>query len=510
MVNSNKADNLMRKGKILHQKGKLADAKKLYRKALVISPAYSEANHMLGVIALQQGEPTKAIDLIQKSIEAHPYDKTSHFNIALAFQTANRQDEAVEAYKQAISLDPHYLSAISNLGSVYMYRNELTLAEQCFRKAIGKAANTPGLLNNLGLCLFKQGDVKGSIDYYKKALAIEINNPETHNNLGRSLQMLGEIDAALQCYRQALSQRKNYPHAASNLAYAYDIKCDEDNAIHYYNQALNSQADYAIANTSLAAIFCSRGELDKSRSHLSKVQNINAAAYTKHELTFIDGYRRFLDALLNHQRKPIDLECGQTVYAIGDSHCLSFANAITDIFHTRSKIESRLVRGCKAWHLANSSRNEYKVNFENKLTKLPHSSIVLLFFGEIDCRLNEGIIPYTREKGLPLKSEIQQLVRNYVFYTQDQAKPHDHKLYYFNLPAPKVDKSAPGESIHAEVIALFNQQLNETVGSDNVLDTYHLTNDDKGFSTGKLHIDGIHLVPEALQLLPKAAEKHHP
>ena len=56
-------------GLALHKKGEFVEAKRIYKKILVEEPAYFDAIHMLGVIAIQTKELELATILIDQAIE---------------------------------------------------------------------------------------------------------------------------------------------------------------------------------------------------------------------------------------------------------------------------------------------------------------------------------------------------------------------------------------------------------------------------------------------------------
>ena len=55
----------------LHQVGRLQQAAALYGEALAGDPNNADALHLLGMVALQQGQPKSAAELIGKAIRFH-------------------------------------------------------------------------------------------------------------------------------------------------------------------------------------------------------------------------------------------------------------------------------------------------------------------------------------------------------------------------------------------------------------------------------------------------------
>ncbi|HEY1878062.1 MAG TPA: tetratricopeptide repeat protein, partial [Rhizomicrobium sp.] len=79
----------------LHQAGQLEQAAGLYRKVLTAHPDSADALHLLGMVALQQGQAKTAAELIRKAIALHDREAAYHFHLALALQTLNDMQGAV-------------------------------------------------------------------------------------------------------------------------------------------------------------------------------------------------------------------------------------------------------------------------------------------------------------------------------------------------------------------------------------------------------------------------------
>ena len=57
-----------------HQTGALIEAERQYRHILTLAPNHADSLHNLGLIALQGGNATSAVELIGKAIAANPLD----------------------------------------------------------------------------------------------------------------------------------------------------------------------------------------------------------------------------------------------------------------------------------------------------------------------------------------------------------------------------------------------------------------------------------------------------
>lgn len=103
-----------------HHAGRLGEAEALYRQILRQAPRNSDALHLLGVVALQTGHATAAVDLINQAVAIQQGIPDYHGNLGEALRAAGRPAEAVAAYRRALMLDPGNAGIHANLGMLLL------------------------------------------------------------------------------------------------------------------------------------------------------------------------------------------------------------------------------------------------------------------------------------------------------------------------------------------------------------------------------------------------------
>ena len=176
-------EELASKGIQLHLAGRVQDAENIYRQILEIDPDHADANHLLGGLACQAGNPAQAIGLISKAIVRAPDRPLYHFNLGTVYQSLERLAEAVDSCRNALALKPDY-------------------AEAHF---------------GLGMSLHGLGRLEDAAASYRQALAVKPDNAVTHNNLGAALQGLGRMDDAVACFRRTIALQPDFAVAWNNL-----------------------------------------------------------------------------------------------------------------------------------------------------------------------------------------------------------------------------------------------------------------------------------------------------
>src|SRR5918995_1036182 len=94
-----------------HGAGRLGEAEALYRQALAEDPQNIDALHFLGVIALQRGDPAKAVVLISQALSRNAANPPACNNLGLALAAQGKRREAVTAWLDALALQPEFADA---------------------------------------------------------------------------------------------------------------------------------------------------------------------------------------------------------------------------------------------------------------------------------------------------------------------------------------------------------------------------------------------------------------
>ena len=278
----------------LHQAGQLDQAAALYRKVLSVHPNSADALHLLGMIALQQGQAQTAVELIGKAAVLNDRHAPHHAHLALARQTLGDMEGAVADYRRALALNPddpdtynnmgNALAALgkpenavaafrralvlqpgnavahNNLGSVQRSMGLLEEAEASFRKAAELQPGFAGALINLGNLHRDKDDLRAAENCYRRALSLAPSDTAAYCGLGLTLWQLGRHDEAMANYQAVLAIDPGHPETLFNLAIArsQDGALEESEAL--AARALASRpGDTGILNH-LASLRLARGD----------------------------------------------------------------------------------------------------------------------------------------------------------------------------------------------------------------------------------------------------------
>jgi tetratricopeptide (TPR) repeat protein len=247
-----------------HQTGRLDQAARLYQAILAREPRQADALHLLGVVALQQGNPARAAELIGQAVAIKPSVAVFHANLAEAYRALGQPDRAVGCCRTALRLQPHYPEAANNLGLALLARCEAEEAVAQFRAAVRLRPDFALAHNNLGNALRQQGDKAQALTHFRQAVRLDPNLAEAHSNLGQLLLELHQPQEALPHCRAAVRLRPHFPEAHNNLGNVLREQGQLDEARACYAEALRLNPHLGMTHNNMAQALHEEGRLEEA------------------------------------------------------------------------------------------------------------------------------------------------------------------------------------------------------------------------------------------------------
>jgi tetratricopeptide (TPR) repeat protein/SAM-dependent methyltransferase len=204
-----------------HQAGAIAEAERRYRYILTLFPTHADSLHNLGLIALQAGNASAAVELLNKAIAVNAQVADYHYNIAHAFRALDRMDEVAVHLERAVELRNDQPLGHLNLGNVRRQQGRPADALACYERALALDPNLAAAHFNIANILFEQGRSDAAIGSYRAALTLEPSHAESHSRLGIALMAQGQTGEAIAHLEQALALKPDLPAAQYELAKAY-------------------------------------------------------------------------------------------------------------------------------------------------------------------------------------------------------------------------------------------------------------------------------------------------
>ena len=157
----------------LHQHHQLPQAALAYEEVLKSSPLHDKSLYMLGYIAGQQGNFSKAVTYFDKAISINSYSSEYFLNRGIAQRNLYQLEAAVRDYDKSIELNPDVSESYLARATARHLRKDLIQAVVDYGMAISINPDCAEAFFNMGHALLqlKQAD-SASISFFK---ALEIN-----------------------------------------------------------------------------------------------------------------------------------------------------------------------------------------------------------------------------------------------------------------------------------------------------------------------------------------------
>ena len=195
----------------LHQQGRLAESERIYREVLQQQPNHFGALHGLGVIAIQTGRPSRAIELIARAVALKPDFAEAYSDRGMALRTLHRLEEAVVCYDRAIALKPDYAMAHNNRGTALLDLNRPAEALASCERAIALKPDLAIAHFNRGNALRELKRPEEALASFDDAIALVPDFAEANWNKSLCLLLLGRFDQGWRLYEWR--KRRNEPVA---------------------------------------------------------------------------------------------------------------------------------------------------------------------------------------------------------------------------------------------------------------------------------------------------------
>lgn len=133
--------------------GRLSEAEAICRQLLRETPGDPQAIYLLGVIALDAGQPGIALAFLRKARAARPDDPAIHEQVGAALFSRMAYQDSITSYEEALRLDPRRVRAWNGIASALLAQGLVEEAVAAYRRAVNFDPTKSVIYSNL---LFSQ------------------------------------------------------------------------------------------------------------------------------------------------------------------------------------------------------------------------------------------------------------------------------------------------------------------------------------------------------------------
>lgn len=149
----------IRQAWMLQSTGRDVEAESICKQIFSVRPNHPEALHLLGVIALKDGNIPTAIIALSKAAQRNGNNPQIKSNLGLAYHEEGQLDQAIKHYRDALESHPGYADAYYNLHAAQLDPRDLAPAIKSLRALLQISPNDIDARFMLGVLLEYRGSV---------------------------------------------------------------------------------------------------------------------------------------------------------------------------------------------------------------------------------------------------------------------------------------------------------------------------------------------------------------
>ncbi len=255
----------LHKGATLHRSGQLGQAQSHYQRAAKLDPQNADAWHLLGVAALQTGNPALAAKHLRTCVKVRPAFAEAYNNLGVALRQCGKHADAIAAFRQALAVRVTYIDAMFNLGIAFEAAKQPDEADRCYRQVLAWRADHADAATNLGNLLRRHARLSEALPFSELAQRVAPDRAQTNGNLALLLSDLGRQSDAVRFARAAVAQEPDQALWWKTLGVAQRLLHDIDNAIPSLRRAFELDRDDPATALELALALNEGGATDAAR-----------------------------------------------------------------------------------------------------------------------------------------------------------------------------------------------------------------------------------------------------
>jgi len=204
------------------EKGDLPETRRLARRITESAPAFGGGHYLLGLVALRQGQPRRAVEHLERAVAADPRQAVPRLALGQAREAQNDSAGALQTYREILLIDPRHAEAHARLAEGLARQGQREAAAAHCRSALLAHPRHAEALNTLGALLHEEGRDAEAAVMLRRALDERPSWAVALHNFGLVLTALGQLDAAVTILEGAVSLRPG--HGPDRIALAAALR----------------------------------------------------------------------------------------------------------------------------------------------------------------------------------------------------------------------------------------------------------------------------------------------
>jgi predicted O-linked N-acetylglucosamine transferase (SPINDLY family) len=189
----------------LYRAGQSHRARTVCEEILRLQPRHVDSNNLLGVIAADEADLTRALELFDRAIAANSANADAFRNKASALRLLKHRDAALANYDRAIAIKDDFAEAYANRGSLLQELKRWDAALESYERAIAVKPDFAEVYFERGNVLQELGRWEAALASFSQGIVLRPHVAEAYASRGNVLTALRRWDAALRDYDRAVA-----------------------------------------------------------------------------------------------------------------------------------------------------------------------------------------------------------------------------------------------------------------------------------------------------------------
>lgn len=298
------AQERLQRGVAFHRAGDLAQAKMMYEAVLRSHPDQYDATRLLGVIAYQRNEDSRAIAWFDRAIRIAPGNPAVYMDLGNALKRLGDYETALANYDRAIALRPEYPEAYTNRGNTLIECGRFESAVASYDDALAIKPDFAQAHYGRARALRELGSLEDAVASYDRAIACKADYVEAFYDRGNALLDLGRVEDAVASYDAAIARMPTHAEAYNNRGNALLALRRDDDALASYARAAALDPGNAQAHNNVGKMLQTRHELDLALAWYDKAVELAPGLVEAHNNrgNVLAELKRLDEALASYDR----------------------------------------------------------------------------------------------------------------------------------------------------------------------------------------------------------------
>ncbi len=203
-----------------YKAGRANEAAELCEKIVAGAPNYADAVHLKAVLLMDKGELASAESMARRATELAP-DNASYINtVGVILKKQKRFDDAVVAFDRVVELDPNFIPVHTNIGLILQMQGKYAEAEKAHRRSVDLDPSYVTALHNLANLLMDAGRLEESAEFFRRALESRPADPEIHTHRALCQLMSGDFERGWDEYEWRMQMQSQLTKALATSSSA--------------------------------------------------------------------------------------------------------------------------------------------------------------------------------------------------------------------------------------------------------------------------------------------------